>query len=38
MSGDEIPNWVSKDYEKAWNRSLSYDFDVIHHDGRNVCF
>jgi len=36
--GDEIPNWVSKDYEGAWKRSLSYDFDVIHHDGEMYVF
>lgn len=36
--GDEIPSWVSKDYEGAWKRSLSYDFDVIHHDGEMYVF
>lgn len=36
--GDEIPSWVSKDYEGAWKRSLSYDLDVIHHDGEMYVF
>lgn len=36
--GDEIPSFVSKDYEGAWKRSLSYDLDVIHHDGEMYVF
>lgn len=36
--GDEIPSFVSKDYEGAWKRSLSYDFDVINHDGKMYVF
>lgn len=36
--GDEIPSFVSKDYEGAWKRSLSYDFDVINHDGQMYVF
>jgi antirestriction protein len=35
---DEIPSFVSKDYEGAWKRSLSYDFDVINHDGQMYVF
>ena len=35
---DEIPSFVSKDYEGAWKRSLSYDLDVIHHDGQMYVF
>jgi antirestriction protein len=35
---DEFPNWVYKDYEKAWKSDLSYEFDVIHHDGRMYVF
>jgi hypothetical protein len=34
----EIPSFVSKDYEGAWKRSLSYDLDVIHHDGEMYVF
>lgn len=36
--GDSIPDFVSKDYEGAWKRSLSYDFDVINHDGEMYVF
>ncbi len=36
--GDTIPNFVSKDYEGAWKRSLSYDLDVIYHDGEMYVF
>lgn len=36
--GDEIPSFVSKDYQGAWKRSLSYDFDVINHDGQMYVF
>jgi antirestriction protein len=36
--GDSIPDFVSKDYEGAWKRSLSYDFDVINHDGQMYVF
>lgn len=34
----EIPNWVSKDYEDAWKYALSYDYDVIYHDGKMYVF
>ena len=33
-----IPNWVSKDYKRAWNQGLSYDFDVIHHNDEMFVF
>ena len=36
--GDTIPDFVSKDYEGAWKRSLSYDYDVIYHDGEMYVF
>jgi antirestriction protein len=36
--GDEIPNFVSKDYNDAWKHALSYDYDVIHHDGEMYVF
>jgi antirestriction protein len=36
--GDTIPSFVSKDYEGAWKRSLSYDFDVINHDDQMYVF
>jgi antirestriction protein len=36
--GDEIPNFVSKDYNDAWKHSLSYDYDVIHHDDQMYVF
>lgn len=35
---DEFPNWVYKDYEKAWKSDLSYEWDVIHHDGEMYVF
>jgi antirestriction protein len=36
--GDTIPDFVSKDYEGAWKRSMSYDYDVIYHDGEMYVF
>lgn len=36
--GDEIPNFVTKDYNDAWKYALSYDYDVIHHDGEMYVF
>lgn len=36
--GDTIPDFVSKDYEGAWERSMSYDYDVINHDGKMYVF
>jgi hypothetical protein len=38
MGYTTIPNFVSKDYDGAWKRSLSYDFDVIYHDGQMYVF
>jgi len=38
MGYTDIPSWVSKDYESAWENALSYDFDVIHHDGEMYVF
>lgn len=38
MGYSDIPNWVSKDYESAWENGLSYDFDVINHDGEMYVF
>jgi antirestriction protein len=35
---DTIPQFVTKDYQGAWDRSLSYDFDVISHDGKMYVF
>ena len=35
---DEFPNWVYKDYESAWKNDLSYEFDVINHDGEMYVF
>jgi len=36
--GDEIPDFVTKDYNDAWKYALSYDYDVIHHDGEMYVF
>jgi len=36
--GDEIPNFVTKDYNDAWKYALSYDYDVIHHDDQMYVF
>jgi len=36
--GDEIPSFVTKDYDEAWKRSMSYDFDVIYHDEQMYVF
>jgi antirestriction protein len=36
--GDTIPDFVSKDYEGAWERSMRYDYDVINHDGQMYVF
>ena len=36
--GDTIPDFVSKDYEGAWERSMRYDYDVIYHDGQMYVF
>lgn len=36
--GDEIPDFVTKDYNDAWKYALSYDYDVIHHDGDMYVF
>jgi hypothetical protein len=38
MGYTDIPSWVSKDYESAWENALSYDFDVINHDGEMYVF
>jgi antirestriction protein len=38
MGYEDIPSWVSKDYESAWNSALSYDYDVINHDGEMYVF
>ena len=35
---DEIPNFVTKDYNDAWKFALSYDYDVIHHDDQMYIF
>jgi len=35
---DTIPNWVTKDYQKAWDNGLSYDFDVIHYKDTMYVF
>jgi antirestriction protein len=35
---NEFPNWVYKDYEDAWKYGLSYEFDVIYHDGEMYVF
>jgi len=34
----DLPNWVMKDYEDAWKYALSYDYDVIYHDGEMYVF
>jgi hypothetical protein len=36
--GDEIPNFVTKDYNDAWKYALSYDYDVIHYDDQMYVF
>jgi antirestriction protein len=36
--GDEIPSFVTKDYDEAWKHSMSYDFDVIYHDEKMYVF
>jgi antirestriction protein len=36
--GDTIPDFVSKDYKGAWERSMRYDYDVINHDGQMYVF
>jgi antirestriction protein len=38
MGYEDIPSYVSKDYESAWNSALSYDYDVINHDGEMYVF
>ena len=37
MGYEEIPNWVSKDYDSAW-RELSYDYDVVYTDDEMFVF
>jgi antirestriction protein len=36
--GDEIPNFVTKDYNDAWKYALSYDYDVINYDDQMYVF
>jgi antirestriction protein len=38
MGYEDVPNWVSKDYESAWDSALSYDYNVINHDGIMYVF
>jgi antirestriction protein len=36
--GDEIPNFVTKDYNDAWKYAISYDYDVINYDDQMYVF
>jgi antirestriction protein len=38
MGYEDIPTWVSKDYESAWKSALSYDYDIISYDGKMYVF